>query len=416
MSLVRRALPERRSTKPPAIPGPLEGMGADSAAGEVVTYETAMRHAAVHFCVNLIANTVSSFEVEAYRGGVEMETLPRILANPSPGTSITGKGWRRQVLVSWLMRGNAYGFVLESTAGYPTNVEVRHPDEFQWGWTSDRGWRLYWMGLPVETLPLDVLHWPAQTMPGQPFGLSPLSDARQAVGLGLAVEKFGAQWFGNGAHPSAILSAPGEVKDGPARVLKNRFKAAARDREPVVLSHGVKYDAIQVSPEESQFLETIKANRTTIALFYGVPPDMAGGEVSNSMTYSNRQDRNLDFLTYTAGTWAARMDEVLTDLLPRPQRACLEPSNLLRLDAKTQTDVAVARVRGGLASRDEGRDLVGLPPIGGEEGALMVWPPFASSTPTMPDRTDPAAVDPAHDPAVLDPAGTDPAADEPVDA
>src|SRR5439155_16590060 len=117
-------------------------------------------------------------------------------------------------------------------------------------------------------------------MPGSPTGMSPISYARQSIGLGLAAEKFGASFFGQGAHLSGVITVPGDLDKARARQMKESFEASHSGLPNAhaigVLSGGAAWQAISISPEDAQFLGTRAGQNLDIAMLYGVPPHMLG--------------------------------------------------------------------------------------------------------------------------------------------
>lgn len=403
MSLLRRL--ERRAWVPspsyiPTWTYPQNAPLLGSLAGEIITVDSAMRHSAVWRCVNILADIAADVDYVTLRdradGSAERQPAPAILTNPDPSDpSINAKAWRRQVMVSWLLRGNAYGTVLASDpAGRPTAVQIQHPDLVtvtRVGALGPLEFRLN--GQEIERWPNGPLwHVPAFTVPGSSIGISPIEYARQAIGLGLAIERFGAQWFGDGAHPSGVLSSDQVLTDQQAKQAKQRFVNAIRGtREPAVLGAGLDFKGIQIAPEESQFLESMQANIATVARFYGVPPEMIGGTSASSMTYASLEQRSLDFLTFAAQTWITKFEDIYTASTTRPLRVAADLDTIVRLDATTRVKLQEQRIRMGTRSPNETRREDHLPPIadGGDE---YLWPPYAVRF----DPTDPA-MDPTKD-------------------
>lgn len=396
MSLFARgSAPEQRMTVEEALSAARAGH-APTYSGAVVTPETALRLSTVWACEDLISSLASTLPVAAvrYAGGVRraVDPTPKIIAAPS--AEIDPFEWRRQVLTSWLARGNVFGWVCATDAsGWPTQVEILNPDVVTYSVRPDgsvAGW--YVNGNPVGKWPAGPLwHEGVFTPPGTPIGRSVIEYARQSIGLGLGAEEFGARWFGDGAHPSAILSTDAKIDDRTARTIKTRFTEAVRGRrEPAVLGSGFKYDAISTPANESQFLETIKANVGTIARFYRVPPEMVGGDSGSSMTYANVEQRGLDLLTFTVRVWIARLDGALSRLLPRPVVARTDPDALLAVDAKARVEIQATRLRAGLSSVNRELEAQGLEGIG-PDGDRFNWPPMSTGAGSSSSQTDPTA-------------------------
>lgn len=377
MSRLRSALERRGSINDlaDAIAASRRHIGA----GGVVSPDQALRLGAVWSCVDLICR-LAALPVHQYQrtgqARVEVQASP-LLA--SPASDVSPIGWRRQVLMSWVTRGNVFGLVAgRDRMLYPTQVEILDPARVTARRRGGNTGPIEWL---VDRQPMgdDLIHWPAFTVPGSPIGLSPLEYAASMVGLGLSARQFGAQWFEDGAHPSSVLTIDEPVDAVEARTVKDRFMASVRGREPVVLGRGFKYEAIQVSPEESQFLETIKANKADIAGFFLVPPEMIGGESGNSMTYANIEQRGLGYLTWNAGWWISLLEEFMSSMTPAGQYVKVNTGALVKVDAKSQAQIHDIRIRGGWGKPDEARAHEDREPLPDSSGQLTLWPPGANS-------------------------------------
>jgi HK97 family phage portal protein len=256
------------------------------------------------------------------------------------------------------------------------------------------GW--YLDGKPIDRYPNGELwHVPAYPIPGTPIGLSPLSYAAQTVGLGIATRRFGAQWFGDGAHPTAYLENDqplAQIQDAAA-VKQRVMDAMAGNREPLALGGGWKLNTIQVAPEESQFLETIAANADDVARFFFRRPPGEGGQV----TYANVEARSLDLLTYTISGWLIRLERAMTRLRPRGRYIKFNAAAMLRTDTETRYKAHTEAIRGGWATPNERRRLEDLEPL--PEADELVWPPYTTTAATDPNTPDDPAMGGAPDEA-----------------
>lgn len=387
MSLLNPSKVERRSDPPGAlIPSNAQYGGSLTVAGNYINPDTALRIGTVWSCVNLLSELVGVTlgynavrEVEGVR--VRAVTDPVMLRNPSPRPNINAKGWRRQIVQSWQLRGNAWGLVTaRDTYGNATAIDIMHPD---WVTYSRRGvagpftYRL--LGEEMELYPGGNLwHSPGLIGPGSPIGLSPISYGANSMGLRLAAENFGAEWFAGNGVPTGIYKSDQVIDDTTAKSAKARIMETLRNkREPLVLGQGLDYTQISVAPNESQFLDTIKATDTTIAQFFGlqVALDLIGGESGSSMTYANVEQQNLNLLTYAASGWIGRMEDIGSELTPKPYYCAADLSALLRVDAETKSKIEASDLHFGKRSSNEVRHVDGLPPIKG--GDRVNFPPKA---------------------------------------
>jgi HK97 family phage portal protein len=369
MGLFRRNLEQRAITPSDVIAavndrrrfGPLAPQAS-------VTTESAMRLSAVWACVRLLAGVGSTLPLDTYRivnGVTSQVRRPSLFDQPSPGVALPT--WLYQVWSSLLTDGNAYGVATEFGANsYPSSVELLDPSLVSWRPDADAGWVALLDGRPVDRWPNGPLwHVPLFTMPGAPYGLSPVQNARQSIAAGIAAESFGSQFFTAGGNPNAILYSESELSAEQAAGIKSAFTAAtSMNREPAVMGAGLRYERIQVSPEEAQFLDTQRFTVEQIARIYGVFPEMIGGATSGSnVTYANREQRAADWLTFGLMPYLIPIEEALSSLVPRPQRVRFNTDALLRSDTKTRYEAHAIGLSAGFLTVDEVRALEDLEPL-----------------------------------------------------
>lgn len=291
---------------------------------------TALRASVVYRCVTLVSGTIATFPVHAKRGRVTLDPGPQIIRRPSP--AVRRSVWVEQAVASMLLRGGCYGLTDDPSSwrgGYPTRVDLIHPDRVSWD--EREGWKLD--NEPVEEYPNGPL-WqvPLHVIAGSPKGLNPLEYARKTIYAKLVAQEFGAAFFRDGGHPSAILSPETDPGIAGAKALKSAFVEATRgNREPVVVPQSVKYTQLQINPDDSQFIEAMRFSDEELARFFGVSAAMADVVVSGtSLTYSNITDRREDLKQFTLLLPMYRLEEAMTELIPRPQDVKFNPAGLLR--------------------------------------------------------------------------------------
>lgn len=380
----------KRSTFPlPPIPAHY-GQATSSAPQ---TADGAMRISAVWACVRLLSESVSMMPLEAF--GVNPDGTRRpIKPGPlltKPSVDATLAEWVQMIMVSALLRGNAYGVHLSFDGnGYPTQTELVNPDSVKVRVDPETGMLAYTVG--VTPVPREnMLHIRGMRIPGMALGMSPIEYAARALATETAAGQFGRGFFEDGAHPSAILSTDANVTKEQAETVKARFKAAITGRDVAVLGAGVKYTAVQVKPEESQFLATQKFSINQIARVFGVPPEMIGGDSGGSMTYSNVTQRSLDFLTYAVQPWLTRIENAIFPLIPGVRHVRFNTSALVRMTPVDRWNVTKNRLTLGAATINEIRAEEGQPPVEwGDEPYLPAFNSSAAMVTTQAEVLDPA--------------------------
>lgn len=375
-------LVRRSSEDPNKIPSNSSLSGSYS--GVRVTDLTAMQQATVWSCVYLLADTVSNLPVGGFRkvAGARqpIDPDPILLREPSAGTDMAT--WLSMLMVSLLLRGNAYGLITtRDNLGYPTQIEPLHPDEVTP--RRERGEKRITYRLNGEIhQAIDIMHVRGLMFPGMIEGLNPIQYARQTVGLALASQEYGAKFFGESAHPSGILEAEGDVSDTAAQAVLSKWETnhANRSRRPALLTGGLKWKPISLSPEESQFLETRGYSRSEIAGFFRVPPHMVGDMDKNSTWGRGVEEIGLQFATYTLQPWIGRFEKVLTSYFPRPQYVKFNISALLRTRTLDRYQAYLIARQAGFQNADEIRELEEYGPIpdgkGKEFSQPLNWGPL----------------------------------------
>jgi len=131
------------------------------------------------------------------------------------------------------------------------------------------------------------------------------------------------------------------------------------------LGDAARFQPVSISPEESQFLETTRANVATVARYFGVQPELIGGESGGSLTYANVEQRALDFLQFGLAPWLVRMETAISRLLSSTTTVKFNAAALVRTDLLTRYQAHESAIRAGWKLRSEVRDLEDLPPIAG---------------------------------------------------
>jgi HK97 family phage portal protein len=380
VSLLRRAFEQRAVTEwgpiGRTVPSNWEQGPADS--GVPVNDQRALQLSAFYACVRLLADSIASLPWDSFRKQdgqrIEVSPQPSLLARPDP--DLTVFDWKHVMVVSLAMRGNFYGLVAErDRLEHPAMIKPLHPDHVRVDRDPTTGERRVWLG-GAQRIPVrDLFHIKAFTLPGAEEGLSPVAMARQSLGLGLAAEAFGAKWFRDGAAPSSVLETDADLNDTQVRRIQQQWIAShGGRRRPAVLSGGVTWKPISITPDESQFLETRKMQVSEIARMFGVPPHMIGDVERSTSWGTGIEQQSIGFVTYTLRPWLTRIESALTDVLPRGQFVKFNVDGLLRGDIKSRYTAYQLALNNGFANVDEVRALEDRPPIPGGLGQKFRQP------------------------------------------
>ena len=356
--------------------------------GKAVTERSAMQMTAVYSCVRILAEAVAGLPLHLYRykedGGKEkaLDHPLYLLLHDEPNPEMSSFVFRETLMTHLLLWGNAYAQIIRNGKGevialYPLmpNRMVVDRDihgQLYYQYTRSTEEAPTMKGVTVNLPPSDVLHIPGLGFDGL-VGYSPIAMAKNAIGMAIACEEYGAKFFANGAAPGGVLEHPGTIKD-PQRVRESwqsTFGGSGNSNKIAVLEEGMKYTPIGISPEQAQFLETRKFQVNEIARIFRVPPHMVGDLEKSS--FSNIEQQSLEFVKYTLEPWLVRWEQSIQRTLFSPEEkkryfAKFNVEGLLRGDyASRMSGYATARQNGWMSANDI-RELENLDRIPTEDG------------------------------------------------
>ena len=360
--------------------------------GKPVNERTAMQTTAVYACVRILAEAVASLPLHVYEyqddGGKKLvhDHPLYYLLHDEPNPEMTSFVFRETLMSHLLIWGNAYAQIIRDGAGrvlglyplLPDKMEVQRDDKgniyYVYSRNSDENPTFKEYG-NIKLKAEDVLHIPGLGFDGL-IGYSPIAMAKNAVGMTLACEEYGASFFANGANPGGVLEHPGVLKD-PSKVRESWnsvYRGVSNAHKIAVLEEGMKYQQIGIPPEEAQFLETRKFQINEIARLYRIPPHMVGDLDKSS--FSNIEQQSLEFVKYTLDPWVIRWEQSLQRSLLLPGEKGkyfikLNVDGLLRGDYQSRMNgYAVGRQNGWFSANDI-REMENMNPIPDEEGGNL---------------------------------------------
>jgi HK97 family phage portal protein len=347
--------------------GPYTQAIQDMSAGDP---EGALRHSAIWACADLIASCMSMLTPWAYEGAAvgfgEAKRLtyqPDILMQPSAGADIADFVYMGTM--SDCLKGNKYGQVVarDRKLQLPTQIELENPGVVHVRKLSSGEYQYKFQNEIVA--PPVLWHKAMYRYPGSPLGMNPLEYASRVTRLGLSAEHYGAQYFEDGGHPTAILSNDklDEINEDDAKTFKQRFMSALRgSREPIVVAGGWKYEQVQSTPDQAQFLDTQKLSDTKICRYMGrVPPELIGAASEGSaITYANVEQRAMHFLTFTMYRWIKKWEMWLGECMPPGIYVKFDTDALQRVDFLTRWTGLHMAIGSRIMTQAEGRELVDL--------------------------------------------------------
>jgi len=345
-----------RMAKPQAISQEMEKVfrsvfgGGSTYSGKSVSNETAMRQATVYSCVNILSRVIGMLPCymmmkagKVREAATDHNLYP--LLHDMPNEWMTSSEFWGMAMNHLSLRGNFFalknrgvygreikeliplapGVVqeIEQNADYtltykciiPTTSNVSTPNGTS-GYLSG--------GTRIDIPGSEIMHLRGMTMNGY-MGVNPIEHIRESIGLALATEEFGARYFGTGTHPGMIIEHPSKLTDQAHKNLKDSlgeaYSGLGKSHRLMLLEEGMKAQAITIKPEDSQFLESRKYQKSEIVdIFFGLPlTTMSSGD--NTPTFASAEQFSIGFVIYALLPWIVSIEKsIYRDLLSPADR------------------------------------------------------------------------------------------------
>ena len=339
--------------------------------GNVITPATALASTTVRACIQKIAHTVASLDVDLFQVDGDKQTKithdlsPILKVSPIEGMTAFDL-WERLISDAYLY---GKGFAVIERDNNAKVLALRYVDAAGMQETSlSNGAPAYIQEDTENVFTDDELFVVCGFR-----GVSLIEQHRESISLERAAENFGSTFFGSGGNVSGVIQTDHTLTDEQFERLAaswaNRYHGARNQHRTAILEHGMKYEKVGTAPESAQFIQTRKFQAEMICSAFGVSPALIG--LDSSVTYNNVEQQSIFFAQYTIAPLLRRIQQqIAVKLLLDRERGQVEArfniASLLRADAKTRGEYFTALIRDGVVSINEAREaLENLNPIEG---------------------------------------------------
>ena len=299
-------------------------MGSQTRSGAVVNSSTALRSGPVYACVRIISGPPATLPLQIKRRVDERtredasDTTLWKLFNRRPNTWQKPHQFKRMLMAHVLLRGNAVCLKVVSR-GEIIGLIPLHPDrvEISQDKRLDVNYRYYRPdGGYTDFKQKEVFHLFGLTLNGY-SGVTPLTYARETIGLALAQEEYGASTFRNGARTSGKLAHPNKLGPEGQALLKaslDEYRAGGdNEGKFLILEEGMTFENMGMNMVDAEWIESRKLSRSDIAMFYGVPPSMIGDNSASDSNWGTGIEQKANgFVTFTLEDDLTMMEEGIT--------------------------------------------------------------------------------------------------------
>jgi HK97 family phage portal protein len=344
--------------------------------GVTVNEDTAMNFSAVYACVRIISETIASLPLMVYkrltpRGKERAVDHPLYKAlHLKPNNDMTSFTWRETMVKNMLLNGTGYNVILENVYKggigiYPLMSNRMRPE------LKDNQYIFHYRFADniERIIPKEELIIIPGLSDNGIIGKSVITTAKEAIGLGLAMEEFSSRFFLNGSHMGAIATHPGVLtKQGHENLessLNEQYSGLGNAYKLMLLEEGMTVNKVSVNPEDAQFFELRKFQLEEIARIFRIPLHLLQ-DLTNA-TFSNIEHQSIDFVVHTIRPWLVRIEQALNcQLFPDEQYFCeFLVDGLLRGDIATRFTAYTTAIQNGIYSQNDVLEMENKNPFDG---------------------------------------------------
>lgn len=361
--------------------------GGISKAGVSVNQTTAMQHTTVYSCYNVLSEGVASLPLHLMKNSTKNKRNHKEKATNHklyntlhlmPNKEMTSFTFIQALMLNLVSRGKSYAQLIRNRRGdvieiYPLlsdSMRVVRSESGEIGYIyNSPKYSEVWLEKD------EILHVVGASLDGV-NGISPIEQNANSLGLSMAMEEYGSNFFKNGANASGNFSTAGELSDTAFNRLKNqlreKYQGLLNSGKPMLLEGGLTFDRITIPNNDSQFLESRKYQRSEIASIFKVPLHMINDLEKSS--FNNMEQQSLDFVIHTLRPWVMRIEQAMTVALFGGDSEYLVQFNmsaLLRGDTKTRYEAYGKGIRDGWLTRNEAREMEDRNPLDGLDEPIL---------------------------------------------
>ena len=379
--------------------------GEETASGTRINAATALQISAVFACVRVLAESVSSLPCIMYertaKGRQRAGSHPLAdLLHYQPNPYQTAIEFWDMLIGHAALRGRAYAEIIPGARGFVDRLMPLHPDRVRTSYRRDGRPDYEYTELNGTKRPIafDYMF----TFSGPMDGISVVAAARESFGLAKATEEHAARMFGQGIQISGVLEHPKRLDEATSKRIADSFSRAyagvRNSHKPAVLEEGMKWTALGLTAEDSQFIQSRKFQINDIARWFRIPPHMVGD--LERATFSNIEHQGIEFVTHTLRPWLVRIEMAIRrDLIIAQGRFYAEflVDALMRGDTKSRYEAYNVGINSGILAPNEPREWENLNPLEGLDEPLRPMnmtpvsqaaaAPAAPALPTTPAAT-----------------------------
>jgi len=341
--------------------------------GENVTEDNMFTVSAVMACVCILADSLATMPLERVRlsdGTITALELPPVFRKPNDEQLMFD--FIHQLVATCAVFGSAFIYAPRNNRG--DVIELRNLSPKLVSITYEEGIKVYhYNRARFENAEIIQIDW--LKLPNRLRSVSPLEAMRNQIGMNLAIDRFLAQFYGEGATPSSVLETDSSLTTEQAKMVRDQWEDAHyKHRRPAVLVGGLRWRSITASASDMDTMNLRESIIRDIARVYRIPLHLIVGTGGDDQTYQNVESAGINFVRHTLLPWMRRIEVALSQLLPYPEHVRFNADEFLRADLSTRVKAYQTQIATGILSPNEARHSEGREPYEGGDSFILASP------------------------------------------
>lgn len=357
-----------------------------------VKLDTVLTYSTVFRCVSLISSDIAKMRIRLVQrdaDGIwqEVENTAHTPVLRKPNRYQTRIQFFTHWMESKLIHGNTYVLKQRDNRNVVTALYVLDPTRVKVlvAGDGDVFYQLSRDDLSGQhsddvTVPAsEIIHDRWNTIYHPLVGTSPIYACGLAAVQGIRIQSNSANFFGNGAKPSGIITATGKISPEAAQELRTYWNAnytGENAGKTAVLADGLGYQPLSMKATDSQLIEQLKWSAETVCSVFGVPAYKAG--VGQAPAYNNIEAMDAQYYAQCLQVHIESIEICLDEglgLLEAKDGKVLgtefDLDDLMRMDTATQVDALSKAVGGSIMTPNAALKRMNQPPVEGGDTIYM---------------------------------------------
>lgn len=357
----------------------------------LIAIDAGLQVSTVWACVTLLVENIASLPLNVYitdkqgrRQSVDKNNRIYQILHDQPNFYQTSLEFWEQMMLNYVLRGNAYAEILRDSPKDPENpldfgevLALKPKPSDQMEVHSDENniltYKFYSGDKVTDYKAHQILH--IRGMGNGNIGMSPLDYMRNSVGLNVNAQNHTTKTFRKDARRPGVLMCDHVLTKEQRDAVKKSFGdiASGNGKELYVLEAQFKFEPLGMSPADIQLLETRRFSVQDLARWFGVPSVLINDSTETTSLGSSVGQIIDGFHKLKLRPLLERIEQVIQQRVLTPQQRAkgmvveFNLDALLRSSLSDRMEVYAKGTQNGVYTRNECRRRENLEPLEGGE-------------------------------------------------